>query len=59
MHLVDKSRSKVLLDGGDPASKPDVLTLSSLGGSLKRSVNAIRNEVERSAAPLKVIAWRG
>src|SRR5882757_8634180 len=50
MHFVDEARAKVLLNRSHAASKPDVSTVSRLGGVLERRVDAIGNKVEGCAA---------
>src|SRR5437763_1164672 len=41
VHLVDQSGAKILLDRGDPAAEPDVLTFGRSDGALKGSVDAV------------------
>ena len=42
MHLVYKSCTKILPNGGNPAAEPDVLAVRSINSSFQCGVNAIR-----------------
>ncbi len=58
VHLVDKSGAKVLPDRGNPAAKPDILTVRSVNSSFKGGVNAIGDKVEgRASAHVDRCAW--
>src|SRR6267378_3772962 len=50
VHLVDQACLKILLDRGDTAAEPDILTIGRVHGALKGGVDAIGNEVEGGAA---------
>src|SRR5580704_3530046 len=58
VHLVNQFGPQVLLNGGDTAAKPNVLSFGGFRRLLKRGVNAIRDEVERGPARHgKRLAW--
>src|SRR5580658_3301820 len=58
VHLVNQFRPQVLLNGGDTAAKPNVLSFGGFRRLLKRGVNTIRDEVERRPARHgKRFAW--
>ena len=50
VHHVDESRAQVLPDRCNATAEADVLTLGGVGGTLKCSLDAIGDKMERSAS---------
>src|SRR5260370_33386121 len=50
MHLIDKSCTKILPNGGNPATQPDILAVGSVNSSFKCGVNAVGDKVEGGAS---------
>lgn len=50
MNVIDESRAKILPDGSNPSTKPDILTVRSVNSSFKCVVNVVGDEVEGRAS---------